>query len=300
MDIQKRLLNATTIEEIDTIKKAFNRLCESRVEKLELLNTISNISSFGELKTIFESIAPSLFTSSYGRNCIKRFVNTINENKSLQTMYLLNENIAHCSYDGDKKAFLTESINLAKDVNKNDFLKGIIALQEDLIKGVAILTSEDIKNINNAINEININKEMSEILDNLVLNPKRMSNLLEFNQSIDKLVPYMEEIANIKNDTKVLGESVEDIINRINEEESKENIDFIKTLIESEDKESIFEEYKDDCIKSIKKAIRENKSDEEISNKLSVILEKIGNKEYNISTFGADIASFIEIENVIE
>lgn len=299
MDIQKRIFNATTIEEINTIKSEFNRLCEIRVEKLNLLNRISEISSFGELKTIFEAIAPSLFASAYGRNCIKKFVNTINENKTLQTMYLLNENIAHCSYDGDKKAFLTESLSLAKEINKKDFLKGIVALQENLIRGVAILTTEDIKAINNAINEINLNKEMSETLDNLALNPKRMSNLLEFNQAIDKLVPFMETIAKSRNDNKILGESVEDILKRINEEESKDNIELFKNLFEAEDKESIFEEYKDNCIRAIRKAIRENKSDDVISNKLSNILEKVENKKYNIESYGADIASFMELENVV-
>lgn len=299
MDIQKRIFNATTIEEINTIKNEFNRLCESRVEKLNLLNRISEISSFGELKTIFESIAPSLFASAYGRNCIKRFVNTINENKTLQTMYLLNENIAHCSYDGDKKAFLTESLSLAKEINKKDFLKGIVALQENLIKGVAILTTEDIKAINNAINEINLNKEMSETLDNLALNPKRMSNLLEFNQAIDKLVPFMETIAKSRNDNKVLGESVADILKRINEEESKDNIELFKNLFEAEDKESIFEEYKDNCTRAIRKAIRENKDDDVVSTKLNTILEKVENKTYNIASYGADIASFMELENVV-
>ena len=299
MDIQKRIFNATTIEEIDTIKNEFNRLCETRVEKLNLLNRISEISSFGELKTIFEAIAPSLFASAYGRNCIKRFVNTINENKTLQTMYLLNENIAHCSYDGDKKAFLTESLSLAKEINKKDFLKGIVALQENLIKSVAILTTEDIKAINNAINEINLNKEMSETLDNLALNPKRMSNLLEFNQAIDKLVPFMETIAKSRNDNKVLGESVADILKRINEEESKDNIELFKNLFEAEDKESIFEEYKDNCTRAIRKAIRENKDDDVVSTKLNTILEKVENKTYNIASYGADIASFMELENVV-
>ena len=299
MDIQKRIFNATTIEEINTIKSEFNRLCEIRVEKLNLLNRISEISSFGELKTIFEAIAPSLFASAYGRNCIKKFVNTINENKTLQTMYLLNENIAHCSYDGDKKAFLTESLSLAKEINKKDFLKGIVALQENLIRGVAILTTEDIKAINNAINEINLNKEMSETLDNLALNPKRMSNLLEFNQAIDKLVPFMETIAKSRNDNKILGESVEDILKRINEEESKDNIELFKNLFEAEDKESIFEEYKDNCTRAIRKAIRENKDDDVVSTKLNTILEKVENKTYNIASYGADIASFMELENVV-
>lgn len=300
MDIQERILNATTVDEIDTIKNEFNCLCEARINKLNLLSKISDITSFGEIKTIFESIAPSLFSSSLGRNCIKHFVKTINENKTLQTMYLLNENIAHCSYDGDKKVFLTESLSLAKDVNKKEFLKGIVALQEDLIKGVAILTDDDIKNINNAINEINLNKEMSETLDNLALNPKRMSNLLEFNQSIDKLVPYMEEIAKIKNNSNVLGETSEDILTRINEEESRENLELFKELFEAEDKKSVFEEYKDNCVRSIKRAIRENKADEAVSNKLSSILEKVESKVYNIASYGTDIASFIELGNVVE
>lgn len=299
MDIQKKVLNASTIEDVEILRNEFNTLCESRIEKLNFLNRLGNISSFSELKTIFESMAPSLLSTKDGRNCIKSFLKTINENQSLQTAYLLNENIVNCSYDGDKKSFLIESLSLAKDVNKKDFLKGIISLQKCLMEGVSVLNNEDIKAINLAINEVNLNKEMGETLDNLTFNPKRMSNLLEFNKAIDKLVPFMEEIASIRNNVEVLGETSEEILNRINEEESKENLELLKTLIESEDKESVFEDYKSNCMSAIRKAIRENKSDEAVSTKLTNILEKVENKKYNIASYGADIASFIELENLV-
>lgn len=299
MDIQKKVLNASTIEDVEILRNEFNTLCESRIEKLNFLNRLGDISSFSELKTIFESMAPSLLSTKDGRNCIKSFLKTINENQSLQTAYLLNENIVNCSYNGDKKSFLIESLSLAKDVNKKDFLKGIISLQKCLMEGVSVLNNEDIKAINLAINEVNLNKEMGETLDNLTFNPKRMSNLLEFNKAIDKLVPFMEEIASIRNNVEVLGETSEEILNRINEEESRENLELLKTLIESEDKESVFEDYKSNCMSAIRKAIRENKSDEAVSTKLTNILEKVENKKYNIASYGADIASFMELENLV-
>lgn len=299
MDIQKKVLNASTIEDVEILRNEFNTLCESRIEKLNFLNRLGDISSFSELKTIFESMAPSLLSTKDGRNCIKSFLKTINENQSLQTAYLLNENIVNCSYDGDKKSFLIESLSLAKDVNKKDFLKGIISLQKCLMESVSVLNNEDIKAINLAINEVNLNKEMGETLDNLTFNPKRMSNLLEFNKAIDKLVPFMEEIASIRNNVEVLGETSEEILNRINEEESRENLELLKTLIESEDKESVFEDYKSNCMSAIRKAIRENKSDEAVSTKLTNILEKVENKKYNIASYGADIASFMELENLV-
>lgn len=299
MDIQKKVLNASTIEDVEILRNEFNTLCESRIEKLNFLNRLGDISSFSELKTIFESMAPSLLSTKDGRNCIKSFLKTINENQSLQTAYLLNENIVNCSYNGDKKSFLIESLSLAKDVNKKDFLKGIISLQKCLMEGVSVLNNEDIKAINLAINEVNLNKEMGETLDNLTFNPKRMSNLLEFNKAIDKLVPFMEEIASIRNNVEVLGETSEEILNRINEEESRENLELFKTLIESEDKESVFEDYKSNCMSAIRKAIRENKSDEAVSTKLTNILEKVENKKYNIASYGADIASFMELENLV-
>jgi hypothetical protein len=301
MDIRKEILNAKTVEDVNILKENINKLCEARIEKLNFLNTVSDISSFHEIKTIFEAMAPSLFSTHDGRVCIKSFLTTINENKSLQTAYLLNENIAHCAYEGDKKSFLMESLGMIKDVSKAQFLKGIAKLQENLMEGISILTDEDIANINKAINEININKPMGEVLDSVTFNPKRMSSLLEFNHYVDALVPFMEQIQ--KNSIKLSEnnnvETVEEILNRINEEESKENLEFFKTLVESENKETIFEEYKDNCTRAIRKAIRENKSNTEVSNKLENILEKVNRKTYNISTFGSDIASFIELENVV-
>lgn len=301
MDMRKQILNAKSIGDIEIIKEEFNKLCEARVQKLNFLNTISEITSFHEIKTIFESMAPSLLGTPKGRDCIKSFIKNINENKSLQTAYLLNENIAHCAYEGDKKSFLMESLGMIKDVNKAQFLKGIAKLQKNLMEGVSILTDEDIANINKAINEININKPMGEVLDSVTFNPKRMSSLLEFNHYVDALVPFMEQIQ--KNSAKLSEngnvESVEDILNRINEEESRENIELFKTLVESEDKESIFDEYKDNCTRAIKRAIKENKDDVEVSEKLTTILEKVDKKTYNISTFGSDLASFMELENVV-
>jgi hypothetical protein len=194
-----------------------------------------------------------------------------------------------------------ESLGMAKDVNKQQFIKGVAKLQKNLMEGVDALSNEDIANINKAINELNINKPMGEMLDSLTFNPKRMSNLLEYNKNVDALIPFMEEIQknNAKTNTINVTESVESILNRINEEESKENIELFKTLVESEDKEGVFVEYKDNCSRAIKKAIRENKDNTEVSEKLTAILEKVNKKTYNISTFGADIASFIELENVV-
>ena len=142
---------------------------------------------------------------------------------------------------------------------------------------------------------------MGEVLDSVTFNPKRMSSLLEFNHNVDTLVPFMEQIQqnNVIMTENGNTESVEDILNRINEEESRENLELFKRLVESEDKETIFEEYKDNCTRAIRKAIRENKSNTEVSNKLENILEKVNRKTYNISTFGSDIASFIELENVV-
>lgn len=301
MSITKKVLNAQTIEDVNILKEEFNKLCEARIQKLNFLNTVSDISSFHEMKTIFEAMAPSLLGTTKGKKCIKSFIKNINENKSLQTAYLLNENIAHCAYEGDKKHFLIESLGMVKDVSKAQFLKGIVKLQKNLMEGVSILTDEDIANINKAINEININKPMGEVLDSVTFNPKRMSNLLEFNHNVDTLVPFMEQIQqnNVIMTENGNTESVEDILNRINEEESRENIELFKRLVESEDKETIFEEYKDNCTRAIRKAIRENKSNTEVSTKLSSILEKVDKKVYNISTFGSDIASFMELENVV-
>lgn len=169
------------------------------------------------------------------------------------------------------------------------------------MEGVSFLSSDAIKAINKAINEININKEMGETLDSLTLNPKKMTNLLEFNASLEKMVPFMEEISKKNTDNEnMVTESSEEILNRINEDETKENLELFKYLIEAEDKKAVFEDYKDNCKRAIKKAIKENKNDNEIVNKLSVILEKIEKKEYNISTYGADIASFMELENITE
>ena len=78
MDMRKQILNAKSIEEIEILKNEFNNLCEARTQKLNFLNTISDISSFHEMKTIFESMAPSLLGTTKGRNCIKSFIKNIN------------------------------------------------------------------------------------------------------------------------------------------------------------------------------------------------------------------------------
>ena len=76
----------------------------------------------------------------------------------------------------------------------------------------------------------------------------------------------------------------------------------LKEISNSENRESVFNKYKEVCATKITEAKKnfEAKGDKASSDRLGVVLEQISSKSYVVDTIGTDICGFIELSNIFE
>ena len=72
----------------------------------------------------------------------------------------------------------------------------------------------------------------------------------------------------------------------------------VKEVYESENKELVFEKYKNQCLDNINEAI--NRTEEQEScDRLYEFKERVNAKEYKYETLGEDVANFIELGKLV-
>ena len=77
-----------------------------------------------------------------------------------------------------------------------------------------------------------------------------------------------------------------------------EEMALVKEVYESENKELVFEKYKNQCLDNINEAI--NRTEEQEScDRLYEFKERVNAKEYKYETLGEDVANFIELGKLV-
>lgn len=295
-----------TIREVENYRKAMNEACDRRIDYISLCETAGNVSkkSFGYIKDAFESISPILFKSTEGKRIMKKYADTIRESWNLSSLHHLFEAIRKAGKNSDIN-FLIESIadenwridskTLAKDTQKlgRVLAEGIICAG---LEGKRLLPEEK--------------KSLDFAVMYIAENRKSQKNLAEYSNAmkvIREKVMGNEDSVNIFECRDVdLNETIRSLCEDFNQKYNAENlseseIKALKGLLNSEDREKIFNEYKDKCMAEINEAKRsfESKGDKMSSDRLATVMEQVNSKEYNPDTVGDDICSLIQLTNVL-
>ena len=93
--------------------------------------------------------------------------------------------------------------------------------------------------------------------------------------------------------------NVDECYARYNKLLSDDNTEILKEIREAENKEIVFEKYKNECLASIDEAIK-NDIDQASCDKLYEFKTKIQDKKYNEESLGLDISNFIELKNIVK
>jgi hypothetical protein len=81
-----------------------------------------------------------------------------------------------------------------------------------------------------------------------------------------------------------------------------EEANVLKEISSSDNRESVFNKYKEVCTTKITEAKKnfEANGDKASSDRLGAVLEQISNKNFTLETVGSDICSLIELSNIFE
>lgn len=292
-----------TIAELEEFRNRINEECNVRKQVLTVVDKAMDISKqdFGYLKETFENIAPSLWMSSNGKETIKKYKNTIKENKELLKLHNLYENIRKANKNSDIDFFVNSVVSKDWDINISKLDEGLKKLGAVVAEGYtkvfdkadALLPKKDGK-LYSAVKYITENK-------------KSEKNIYEYSEAVKVLREKIESNEEKKSlfESKA-DEKLADSIRLFNEKYENELDEKEKTIVkemaESNDSKSVFDKYKKLCEDKIKlsKDRFDSEGDIESSKKVSTILEQVSKKEYSKESVFEDICKLIELSEVFE
>ena len=303
-------LNLNTKDGLKRLMNEMNSVLEKRIKTVELNESIDNVDniSFLECKQIFESISDKLYETKEGQKIIANYIRTIKSNAPLRALYTLSENIKTLN-KGEKKfisnpsMFVTESINMVRELDQKKLQEGINRLRSEIKKAIkeAKITSTD---VDNAVLE---NKQLNESLNYVFMNKKNVANLLEYTNKMNDVVSFVCE--NSTNEFKgdpILEENkkLSDLKNIFsNDLELWENKVISKLTLynlSENDKKPLFEEYKDSCLKLIDEALEDSDITLETKSHLSTMKKQLSDKTFLTESATEDILKLANLENTLK
>ena len=292
-----------TIEELEEFRTKVNEACDLRKQVITVVNNATNISKqdFGYLKEAFENLAPSLWLTSNGKETMKKYKNTIKENKELMKLHNLYENIRKANKNSDIDFFVNSVVSKDWSIDNEKLSEGL--------KKLGAVVAEGYVRVFDKADELlpEKNDKLYNAVKYITENKRTEKNIYEYSEAVKVLREKIEA-----NDEKSslfeskADEKLADAVRLFNEKYEKELDEkeraLVKEMAESSDSKSVFDKYKKLCENKIKtsKEKFDNEGDSESSKKVSTILEQVSKKEYSKETVYEDVCKLIELSEVFE
>lgn len=289
-----------TINEVEEYRRKINEECDKRANLISVCTKANDLSTkdFGTIKESFEAISPELFKTNEGKSIMKKYTNTIRSSKNLMALHSLYENIRKAGNESDVDFFINNIASEEWGVNKNTVaedckkLGRVLAEGYIYIGGNAILPKSN-ETLSNAISFISENK-------------KSQKNIAEYStamkiirENVEKSETATEAFAP-KNLQEVAEEMIEEFNKKYSSQLNEGEVEALREVSSSEDRESVFEKYKKLCVEKLSEARKgfEKEENSAATEKLDSIMEQVSNKTYSLDTIGNDICGMIELTNI--
>lgn len=273
--------------------KCFHEMEEAYERYKEIANfeTTMMASNFSVLNNQFESVMPNLMVKN--KKALNEGVSLIKNDKNLLKQFKFINALR--AYDGsvNPTEYVNESIALSLNGLDRKFVTESNKKFAKFIVNNGIMTDE-----------INENEQkFLEDCDYLMLNKKKLSNLLEYNKRIASVAEYIKENAKVSSENKFkpvkMIEGVDNKIANLNESERALVMDIISARngFAEERRRNFYEKMKNECLKKVDKLISENEGEE--LERLKGLKESIENQKYCKESIVKDIAKLLEIGSIL-
>ena len=293
-----------TIQEVESYRNMINEMCDNRHKFIVLCEEAKELStkSFGFIKESFEALSPILFKSSEGKKLMNKYTKMIKENKNLSSLHTINENIRKAGSETDIDFFVNSLMVVEWGVNPSTLKEDTKKLGRVLSEAY-LLVGEEAKSL-----IPNENVSLSNAVNFIAESKKGTKNISEYSDAARIIKEHIKSKDAKKNvfesiDLDTLAKRlVEDFNVKYGDKLTIEEANALREISSSEDRESVFNKYKEVCKSKITEAKKnfESKGDKASSDRLGVVLEQIASKSYVLNTVGADICSLIELSNIFE
>lgn len=293
-----------TIQEVESYRNMINEMCDNRHKFIVLCEEAKELStkSFGFIKESFEALSPILFKSSEGKKLMNKYTKMIKENKNLSSLHTINENIRKAGSETDIDFFVNSLMVVEWGINPSTLKEDTKKLGRVLSEAY-LLIGEEAKSL-----IPNENVSLSNAVNFIAESKKGTKNISEYSDAARIIKEHIKSKDAKKNvfesvDLDTLAKRlVEDFNVKYSDKLTIEEANALREISSSEDRESVFNKYKEVCKSKITEAKKnfESKGDKASSDRLGVVLEQIASKSYVLDTVGADICSLIELSNIFE
>ena len=289
------LKNSTDLE---ALKESFNKVLDKKISEQRLSEKLDSLKSlsFGECKSLFESVIDELYDAPEGKKLIGSYVKLIKENKSIHTVYKILEGVSALDKENaDTAAYVL--CNMCESVDRKQLTEGEKKMQNIVSEALKLSKNVTCESIDTALEN---NKPLNESIAHLT--HKKNVNINEKVSTIKTLTKCITESTSKSNNTvneKTSGELKDDLSNLISEagHDAWEN-QVIKDLtlcsISNGSKETLFETYKNDCISTIDE-IR----DDDNKSRLFAMKQQLSEKKYNEETLIEDLFNLAELKKTL-
>ena len=291
-------IDLANINNLELLKENFINVIDEHISREKNRMAISNADSknVGELKYIFEHVSDKLYNDASGKGLIKKYINTVKENKGLKNFYTLFETIKNINGVNDSSVFLNEAIKLTKKIGANEEKKLRNVVKEAILS--SDMSDDDLNSIMDSYSK-NIDKEITTVL----LEKCTTKNILEYSNSLDKVRNMLGDRHDVVNESKESPKEIVDKLNGLVDESFEQwERDVIRDIslytVANKDKSELFETYKNDCINLIKETIENCESVEEKS-RFTTMSENLLNKQYCEENFAADMLKLSELKDTL-
>lgn len=248
--------------------------------------------SFGELNYMLESELPNLF--QHDKKALKDITNLIREDVNLRSQFKFLDSLRKYNCEGDSMSYVRESVELAsKDINRR-------TLRESRNKLADKLASYEIGGYKLDEDTVRYYRDCDKVL----CEGRKLQNLTEHTNSLNSIASYIEShkapVVESRSSFETMTEELEKKIANLSEEEQslvKDIIDFKQPMIESR-QEKLFNRFKNECLDTIGKLVRESKSEDDVEGLNSIRLQ-LEEKSFCKETIIQDIAKLLEIRDIL-
>lgn len=288
----------------DTIRKfqsVLNETFEKKIYESERNNILNGIGkrNIHSIANLFEGISDKLFASDQGKKLIRKYVKAINENSDIKKAYQFRNAMMNPATN-DVDTYLNEAISISS-INKKSYDEGREKLGQILREMVDLADIENVK----ILLLLSENEDLGNAEEYIISNKKNFKNLSEyvFNRAIVR--EFVETNRKPVNDGAEEQRTSAELIGELNEAlKSLEGwqrdamVRVTENRLARIGEDKLFEEFKNECLKTMEEKIEESDDTGEIS-KLTVMKSQLSERKYDKNNFMNDIMNLAELKQTL-
>lgn len=258
---------------------------EVSAEAEKVSNLYGEGRNFGIIYKVIEENTNGLLEDKKKRDAYAKIIKLIREDKVLKKQFKLYEAFRNAENVEYPEIFVQDVVNVAcTGLNK----KKITESNDKLLK----LISE--ANLNELVDIDDDEMDLYESIEYLITHKPTFENMKDYSNAKGVVSEYIKRNC-VKTDDNTLTEEdyrkkLKEITEKYSNGITESEMELVKLVETTEDKEGLFEARRSEAIKSIKESIGDDSSD---------VIVQLNEMEYNPNTLLSDIAKFAEISQIM-